>query len=209
MRKLLPIFLTFCAIVMAVPSVSHAGAPTDRVKIAVDKVINILNNPALKAPAKEKERRAQIRQAVFSVWDFEEMAKRSLATYWRVRTPQEKKEFVELYSDLLERSYINRIEAYSGEKIVYESETVDGGYATVKSKFVTKRHEEIPVVYKLLNEKGNWWVYDMVIENVSLVNNYRIQFNKIIRSSSYAELVRKMKNKQESESFVSPASTEK
>ncbi len=195
--------------VMAFSTAAFAGAPTDTVKAAVDKVISILNNPKLKGPAHEKERRAQIRRAVFEVWDFREMAKRSLAQYWRGRTEAQKKEFTDLFSDLLERSYINRIENYSGEKIIWDKETVDPPYATVDSHFLTKRREEIPVDYKLLDENGKWKVYDMVIENVSLVNNYRSQFNKIIRQSSYDDLVKKMKGKLESESFVSPAREKK
>ena len=194
---------------VAFSTAAFAGTPTDAVKAAVDRVISVLNNPKLKGPAHEKERRAQIRQAVFEVWDFREMAKRSLAQYWRERTEAQKKEFTDLFSDLLERSYINRIESYSGEKIIWDKEIVDPPYATVDSHFLTKRREEIPVDYKLLDENGKWKVYDMVIENVSLVNNYRTQFNKIIRQSSYDDLVKKMKNKQESESFVSPGKEKK
>jgi len=181
-----------------------AETPTVRVKVAVDKVVGILRDPALKGPAKTKERRTKILQAVSGVFDWEEMAKRSLGQYWRQRTPEEQKEFVSLFSDLLERSYINRIESYTDEKIIYDGEQVDAGYATVKSRLINKRKEEIPVDYKLIQKNNEWYVYDLVIEDVSLVNNYRIQFNKIIRSSSYAELVKKMKNKSESESFVTP-----
>ena len=192
------------SLLLAFPAVSMAGVPTDTVKSTVDKVIQTLKDPSLKGAAKEKERRAKIRVAVTNVFDFSEMAKRSLGQYWKDRSESERKEFVALFSDLLERSYINKIESYSDEKIVYEKESLEDDYAVVKTRFVTKRREEIPVDYKLLKEDGNWGVYDLVIENISLVNNYRIQFNKIIRTSSYQELVRKMKNKSESESFVSP-----
>ena len=202
-QTLLVLFAVVCTFAFSAPAL--AGAPTDTVKTTVDKVINILNDPKLKGPAHEKERRAKIRQAVFEVWDFREMAKRSLAQYWRERTEPQRKEFTDLFADLLERSYINRIESYSGEKIIWDREIVDPPYAEVDSHFLTKRREEIPVDYKLLDENGKWRVYDMVIENVSLVNNYRTQFNKIIRQSSYDELLKKMKNKQESESFVSPS----
>lgn len=186
------------------PAVSMAATPTETVKTTVDKVIQVLNDQSLKGPAKEKERRARIRAAVLNVFDFKEMAKRSLGQHWKDRSESERTKFVELFSDLLERSYINRIESYSGEKIVYENETLEDDYAVVKTRFITKRREEIPVNYKLIKEDGNWGVYDLVIENVSLVNNYRTQFNKIIRTSSYQELVRKMQSKSESESFVSP-----
>lgn len=206
MKKMLKsaVSAVIVSLLLAFPAVSMAATPTETVKTTVDKVIQALNDPSLKGPAKEKERRARIRAAVLNVFDFKEMAKRSLGQSWKDRTESERTKFVELFSDLLERSYINRIESYSGEKIVYEKETLDDDYAVVKTRFITKRREEIPVDYKLLKENGNWGVYDLVIENVSLVNNYRTQFNKIIRTSSYQELVRKMQNKSESESFVSP-----
>jgi len=196
--------LLLAVFVLTLPVASHAGVPTDRVKSASDRVIAILKDPAFKGPAKEPLRRKKIREAVFEVFDFGEMAKRSLAIYWKERTPADKKEFTELFTDLIERSYINRIENYSDEKISYDNESVDSDYAVVKTRFITKRREEISVDYKLMLKDGNWLVYDVVIENVSLVNNYRVQFNKIIRSSSYAELLKKMKNKAETESFVSP-----
>ena len=198
------VFAVVMSFLLVFPAVSMAATPTETVKTTVDKVIQVLNDPSLKVPAKEKERRAKIRAAVLNVFDFKEMAKRSLGLYWKDRTEGERAKFVELFSDLLERSYINRIESYSGEKIVYEKESVEDDYAVVKTRFITKRREEIPVDYKLLKENGTWVVYDLVIENVSLVNNYRTQFNKIIRTSSYQELVRKMQNKAESEAFVSP-----
>lgn len=183
---------------------AFAGVPTERVKNAADRVIDILKDPKLKGPAHEKQRRAKIMATAETVFDYREMAKRSLAIFWRQRTPQEKNQFVKLFSDLLERSYINRIEGYTNEKVIYDGEKIDGDYATVDSRIITKRHDEIPVNYQLMMKNGKWWVYDIVIEHVSLVNNYRIQFNKIIRSSSYANLLKKLQNKEESESMVAP-----
>ena len=190
--------------IMAFAVSAFAGAPTERVKNAADRVIDILKDPKLKSPAQEKQRRAKIMATAETVFDYREMAKRSLATFWRQRTPKEQDQFVKLFSDLLERSYINRIEGYTNEKVVYSSEKIDGDHAAVDSRIITKRHEEIPVNYQMMMKNGQWWVYDIVIENVSLVNNYRIQFNKIIRSSSYAELLKKLQNKEESESMVAP-----
>jgi len=180
---------------------AYAGLPTDQMKQTVDKVLDILNNKELKKPGKVKERRTAIRKAVGEKFDFEEMAKRSLALYWKQRTPEEKKEFVSLYSDLLERSYIKKIENYSDEKIIYTDEKIDDGYAIVKTKILTKRNVEIPIEYRLLKKNNKWDVYDVVIEGVSLVNNYRNQFSKIIRTSSYEELVKRMQNKQDEELF--------
>lgn len=180
---------------------AYAGVPTDQVRQTVDKVLDILNNKELKKPGKVKERRAAIRKTVGERFDFEEMAKRSLALYWKQRTPEEKKEFVPLYADLLERSYIKKIENYSDEKIIYTDEKIDDGYAIVKTKIITKRNVEIPIEYRLLKKNNKWDVYDVVIESVSLVNNYRNQFSKIIRTNSYEELVKRMKHKQDEELF--------
>jgi phospholipid transport system substrate-binding protein len=194
--------------IMAFAASAFAGAPTERVKNAADKVIDILKDPKLKGPAHEKQRRTKIMATAETVFDYREMAKRSLAVFWRQRTPKEQDQFVKLFSDLLERSYINRIEGYTNEKVLYTGEKISGDYATVDSKIITQRHEEIPVNYQLMLKNGQWWVYDIVIENVSLVNNYRIQFNKIIRTSSYADLLKKLQNKEESESLVAPGGVE-
>jgi phospholipid transport system substrate-binding protein len=176
---------------------AYAGVPTDQVKQTVDKVIDILKNKELKKPGKESDRRAAIRKVVGERFDFEEMAKRSLALNWRDRTPDEKKEFVSLFSDLIERAYIRKIEKYTDEKILYTGERIDGEYAVVDTEIVTRRNVETPIEYRLLKKDGNWAVYDVVIEGVSLINNYRTQFSKIIRENSYQELVRRMKNKEE------------
>lgn len=178
-----------------------AGVVTAQVKETVDKVISLSQDKNLKKPGKAAERRAAIRKVISQRFDFEEMARRSLAVAWQQRTPQERKEFVGLYTDLLERSYMKRIEGYSNEKIVYLDEKIDGTYAVVRTKIITDRNVEIPIDYRLLDRNGKWLVYDVVIEGVSLVNNYRTQFSKIIRTSSYQELVKKMKNKQSEELF--------
>jgi phospholipid transport system substrate-binding protein len=125
------------------------------------------------------------------------MARRSLATHWAKRTPEERKEFVPLFSDLLERTYMKKVEDYSGEKVLYEGETQDGDYAVVKVKIVTKKNKDISVEYRLKKEGNNWLVYDVSILGVSLVNNYRTQFNSIISQSSYENLVKKLKEKVE------------
>lgn len=180
---------------------AYAGDPTNLMKQTIDKVIEILKNKELKNPEKANERRAAIRKVVGERFDFEEMAKRSLALHWKKRTPEERNEFVPLFSDLLERSYIKKIESYTDEKILYTDEKIDGEYAVVDTQIITKRNVKTPIEYRLLNKNGKWEVYDVVIEGVSLVNNYRNQFNKIIRRDSYEELVKRMKNKQEEELF--------
>ncbi len=196
-------FLLFCSFLfLSVLSTNvYAGEPANLIKQTVDKIIDILKDKELKKPEKTKERRAAIRKVVGERFDFEEMAKRSLALHWKKRTPEERKEFVPLFSDLLERSYIRKIEKYTDEKFLYTGEKIDGDYAVVNTKIITKGNVETPIEYRLLNKNGKWEVYDVVIEGVSLINNYRNQFNKIIRSNSYEELVKRMKNKQEEELF--------
>ncbi|MGC8795544.1 ABC transporter substrate-binding protein [Thermodesulfovibrio sp. 3462-1] len=174
-------------------------SPKEQIKKTVDKVISILKDPKYKGE-KRQQRRAALRAEISKVFDFDEMAKRSLGIYWRDRTPQEKKEFVELYKDLLERSYSGKIESYTTEEVVYTDERIENGkYAEVKTKIITKDKKEIPIDYRLYFNGKEWKVYDVVIEGVSLVSNYRSQFNKIIRTHSYQELVKRMKTKQAEE----------
>ena len=174
-----------------------AGEPEEKIKQTTDKILSILTDPALKSPSKEGERRKLIRSAVDERFEWEEMARRSLATHWAKRTPEDKKEFVHLFADLLEQVYMSKVEGYSGEKVRYEGERVDGDYAVVKVKIVTKKNRDIPVEYRLKKERGDWFVYDVSIEGVSLVNNYRIQFNSIISRSSYENLVKRLREKAE------------
>lgn len=194
MKKFVIILLIFTF------TVSNAFAtlsPKEQIKQTIDKVISILKDPKYKGKHKTQQRRAALRAEIGKVFDFEEMSKRSLGVYWKERTPQERKEFVELYKDLLERSYSGKIESYTDEKILYLDEKIENGkYAEVKTKIITKDKKEIPIDYKLYFNGKEWKVYDVVIEGVSLVSNYRAQFNKIIRNYSYQELVKRMKTKQ-------------
>jgi phospholipid transport system substrate-binding protein len=178
-----------------VPGHSFAGEATDQIKQTVDAVVGILNNKDLKKPDKKEIKAKKIREIVNKRFDFEEMAKRSLATHWAKRTPAEKKEFVSLYSDLLENTYIKKVERYEDEKVIYLSEKVDGNYAVIKTNIIYAQELQIPVDYKISKQNGRWGVYDIVIEGVSLVNNYRTQFNQIISSKSYEELIKKLRDK--------------
>jgi phospholipid transport system substrate-binding protein len=178
-------------------STANAGLPTDQIKATVDKAVLVLKDPRLKPAAKSKERRDQLRQILFSRFDFTEMAKRSLGANWRRRTPQEQEEFVRLFTELLERAYADIIESYTDEKITYTYERIDGSYADVASKIMTSRGEEYSINYKVHLISNEWKVYDVVAENISLVNNYRSQFNRVISNASYEELVRRLRDKAE------------
>lgn len=191
---LVALFLLFFSVLP--PPRSNAGAPTEQIRMSVDKVQAILKNPQLKSAAKTEERRDQLRQVVSSRFDFAEMARRSLGGQWRRLGPKEQEEFVRLFTGLLERAYIDRIEAYNDEKFAYVRENLDKNYAEVESRILTGRGEEFSLNYKTYLVNGEWRVYDVVVENISLVNNYRSQFNRIITNSSYEELIRRMKEKQ-------------
>ena len=173
-----------------------AGTSAEQLRSTVDGVLAILNNPNLKSEARGKERHAQLRRVIYPRFDFAEMAKRSLGPHWQRRTPEEQQEFVKVFTDLLEQSYVDKIEFYNGEKVVYTNEVQDKGYSDVDTKVVTRKGEEFSVNYKLHLVDGGWKVYDVVVENISLVNNYRSQFNRIITTASYEELIRRMKEKQ-------------
>jgi phospholipid transport system substrate-binding protein len=175
-----------------------AGAPTDQLRGRIDRVLQVLEDPALKTEARLSERRAAIRGMAHEIFDFRELSQRALARHWQARSPAERDEFVRLFADLLERSYIGKIEAYSGgDRILYTSETADGDQATVRTRILTKAGTEIPVDYRLHRVADRWLVYDVSIEGVSLVANYRAQFNRIIQAASFKGLVEKLAAKHE------------
>ena len=199
--------LLLIAVFLWAGRLAHAGAPTDQLKGSIDKVIAILQDPVLKQPAKLDERRQKIRTIANDIFDWQETGKRALARHWQARTPQEREEFSKLFADLLERSYVGKIEAYSGEKIVYGEETLDGGLATVRTKLITKSGTQIPIDYQMQKNDDHWRVYDVKIENVGLVSNYRSQFNRIIQQSGYSDLIQRLKTKQEELQFDDAAAS--
>lgn len=194
MKKLIVFFL-----ILLFTTVSATVSPKEQIKTTVDKVISILKDPKYKGESRAQQRRAALRTEIGKVFDFEEMSKRTLGIYWKERTPQERKEFVELFKDLLERSYSGKIESYTDEEVLYTDERIEDRYAEVRTKIITKEKKEIPIDYRLYFTGKEWKVYDIVIEGVSLISNYRSQFNKIIRTQSYQELVKRMKTKQTEE----------
>jgi phospholipid transport system substrate-binding protein len=198
-RLVVPIVVIALALVAG--SAAQAGPPTEQLKGGIDKVLAILQDPALKQPGKAEERRQKIRAIANDVFDWQETGKRALARHWQARSPQEREEFAKLFADLLERSYVGKIEAYSGEKIVYGEETLDGDQATVRTKLITKSGTSIPIDYQMQRADDRWRVYDVKIENVGLVANYRSQFNRIIQQSGYNDLIQRLRTKQEELQF--------
>src|SRR5262245_56078971 len=182
---------------LSLPSPASAGAPTDQLRGSIDQVLKILSDPELKKESKIVERRGMIRNVANDIFDFTEISQRSLGRFWSVRTPAEGEEFVRLFGDLLEQAYISKIEGYAGERILYAGESMDGDQAVVKTRIVTKQGTEIPVDYRMSLKADRWRAYDVNIEGISLVANYRGQFNSIITRSGYPELVTKLKAKQD------------
>jgi phospholipid transport system substrate-binding protein len=183
-------------LVLSVAPNGWAGQAQDQLKGAIDRVVSTLENPALKGDGKVAERRAAVRKIADELFDFGEIARRALGRYWQPLTEPQRTEFVGLFADLLERSYISKIELYGGEKIIYNGDRVEGDLATVSTKILTKNGTEVPVDYRLFKRGERWMVYDVNIEGISLVSNYRTQFNKIIQTNGYNSLVERMKVKQ-------------
>ena len=183
------------AIVLSIALVTPvlAATPTEQWRQHVDQVIKVLDDPSLKSSP--TQRRAAVRKVSEDIFDYQDTARRALGPHWNARTPDEQREFVQLFADLLDRAYFSKIDRYQGEKVRYGAETVNGDEAVVKTTIMGKGGSDIPIDYRLHLTDGRWRVYDVNIEGVSLVSNYRTQFNKIVTTESYATLVQKLKAK--------------
>ena len=182
---------------LAVASVAPGAAtgPTEQLKASTDQMLQILDDPAFKPEARLAERRKAIRRIADEIFDFEEMAQRALGQHWRPLTADQRKEFIPLFADLLDRAYLSSIERYSGAPIRYTAERVEGDLAVVSTRILAKQDQEIPVAYRMLRHRDRWLIYDVSAEGVSLVANYRTQFNSVIRTSSYEELLTRMRSR--------------
>ena len=181
-----------------------AGPPTDQLRASIDGVIRVLEAPELRQDGRATERRAAVRKIATEIFDFTEITRRCLGTHWQARTPDERDEFTRLFTDLLERTYIGKLESYSGERVVYLGDAAEDDAASVRTRLVTKQGTEIPVEYRMHRRDGRWLIYDVSIEGVSLVANYRAQFNKTIQTASYAGLVERLRAKQDEARALSP-----
>lgn len=190
LRLTLPLFLILGMVTQGFP-----GEPQNQLRQTTDKVLAILSDPALKSADRAKEKRELILKAVDERFDWEEMARRTLARHWAQRTPEERQEFIRLFKELLERVYMDKVEGYSWNKILYEGEQIDGDYATLRVKVFTAKDQTLQVEYRTRKKGGLWLIYDFSVEGVGLVNNYRTQFNEIILKSSYQELIKRLKAK--------------
>jgi phospholipid transport system substrate-binding protein len=189
-HRLIPLIV---ALVLGLASAAWAGPPTEQLRTYTDQVVKILQNPSMTLP----ERREAVRHLAEEVFDVTETAKRALGQHWQPRTPAEQDEFVKLFANLLEQTYISRIDEFGGERLTYVSEQIDGDRAIVRAKITTKNGTDVPVESRVLLKGNRWLIYDILIENLSLISNYRAQFDRVIRTASYDELVKRLKTKGE------------
>lgn len=180
---------------LMVTSPSRAGSPTEQVRATVDKVLTILRSPILKSKEEIEAQRTQLIEVIYPRFDFTEMAKRSLGPHWARRTPEEQREFVGIFAALMGRAYADNIESYASQNVLYTRESEEQNYAQVDTRVVSDNQPPVTINYKLHSVDNEWKVYDLVIENISIVNNYRSQFDRVLARSSFAELVRTMKEK--------------
>jgi phospholipid transport system substrate-binding protein len=171
--------------------------PTEIIKERVDRALETLSKSSAATPEGAERRRAEIRRVADSLFDFTEMSKRALGKHWAGRTAAERDEFVKLFSELMARAYLGKMDRYAGESITYVSERVDGDLATVGSQVITAKKSEVPIEYRLHRLSDRWAVYDIIIDNVSLLGTYRSQFDRIIQTSSFAELLKRMRQKEQ------------
>ncbi|MGH7235290.1 MAG: MlaC/ttg2D family ABC transporter substrate-binding protein [Nitrospiraceae bacterium] len=175
-------------------SAEPGAAATEAVRTTINEMIRILKDAELKKPGRAEERRRLLEQVIGDRFNYDEMARRALGAQWNKLSDTERQEFVDVFKRLLSSSYADKIEGYSGEQVHYLNERLEADYAEVRTKVASDK-TEIPLDYRLLNKSGAWRVYDVVVDGVSLVNNYRSQFTKIIRESSYADLLEKLREK--------------
>jgi phospholipid transport system substrate-binding protein len=178
-------------LVLSAATYAWAGPPTEQVRAYTDQVVKVLQSPALTLP----ERRAAIGHIASEAFDVSETAQRALGVHWQQRTPAEREEFVKLFANLLEQTYISQIDQYGGERVAYLGEQIDGDRAIVRARIVTKNGTEVPVESRLLLKDNRWLIYDILIANMSLISSYRAQFDRVIRTASYEDLVKRLQSR--------------
>ncbi len=180
---------------LAIAAPAWAGEPTDQVKQTTDKILAVLSDPGMRSPSKSEEKKKRISQIADDRFDWEEIARRTLARHWAQRTPDERKEYAGLFRELMERTYLDKVDLYSGETVRYEGDKIEGDYAVVNVRVLTSTQKEIRMEYRVTKKGNQWLIYDVVVEGVSLVGNYRSQINSILVKSSFQELVKTLKAK--------------
>ena len=193
MKKNLTKIILFILLVFAVPV--FAGQPLETVKANADRVLDVLRDPSLKAASAKKIKKEKIRAIAKEMFDFTELSKRTLARNWGKLNPDQQKEFVELYQSVLEDAYADKILSYKDEKIGFSKEvSLSENTVEVRSTIIRK-NMEIPIYYRAIQKDGGWKVYDVVIEGVSLISNYRSQFKEILANKPPESLLETLRKK--------------
>ena len=183
-----------------------AGPPTDQLRDGVDRVLKVLQDPELKGDTDINQRRIAITKVAGEIFDFAEMAKRALGQHWAARTSAEREEFVGLFTGLIQRAYASKVDQHAvATRMTFRSEAVDGDYAVVQTTIPLSNGSTMPLDYRMHVTRDHWQVYDLSIAGISLVANYRAQFNRIIQASSYAALVARLTSQQAE--FSSPSAS--
>ena len=182
-----------------------AGPPTDQLRDGIERIFKILGDPDLRGDEKASQRKTAVTRVAGEIFDFTEMSKRTLGRHWDQRTPAERQDFARLFTELIQRSYFSRIDEHGSEKTVFRGETVDGQHAVVRTTLLLTHGSQMPLDYSMQNTSDRWRVYDLSIDGISLVANYRAQFNRIIRTSSYVDLVTRLTSNQTE--FATPSAS--
>jgi phospholipid transport system substrate-binding protein len=186
-----------------------AGPPTDQLRNGMERIFKILADPDLMGDEKASQRKSAVTRIAGEIFDFREMSKRTLGRHWDQRTPAERQDFARLFTELIQRSYFSKVDEHGSEKTVFRGETMDGDRALVRTTLLLARGAQMPLDYSMLNASERWRVYDLSIDGISLIANYRTQFNRVIRNSSYADLVTRLKSHQAEFSAPSASPSER
>jgi len=192
MKKIISV-LCALAVLVCFSTAAFAGEPQDRLKVGIDKVIGILSDPALKSANKRKERQTKLRTVADSFFDWHELSRRAAAEHWNKFTPQQQEDFVASFSELLQKTYIRKLEKFNNEKVSFLKEQIEGNQAFVNTQ-VQMKDKNVPINYVMIKH-SQWLVYDVFVEGVSLVKNYRTQFSKILSKETPAMLLQRIKDK--------------
>lgn len=182
-------------ICLLVPVRLHAGVALDQVRATADQVLTILNDPKFDGTAGREKQRDELRQAIYPRFDFIEMSRRSLGATWRQISTAEQNDFVQLFTRLLEEAYLSNIQDFKGEKVLYIGDVQEPDHARVDSQIISKRGESLAVNYSLHKVGEDWKVYDIVIENISIVNNYRAQLSRLTGQLPFSEVLARIREK--------------
>ena len=195
------ITLALCGLLLAfvlLPSAAQDNSPARQaLETATNRILDFIKNPDYVNPATRRPIRQQIEDEVLHIFDFGEFSSRTVGPRWHTFTPEQKKAFSDAFADLLISTYVNKIDGYNGEQVLYTGEVASakGDRVEVRSVITMKDGKKVPVAYRMLPKNGKWMVYDVLIENISLVKNYRTQFQDILNTDSPENLIARIKAK--------------